>query len=138
MFGKVLFAFFVSTFLFFVDRITKSIFSDFLGVCNRGVAFGLFENWGFLLTLAGVFFFFSFLFFSWRGYEQNRWFFLGLGIFLAGAVSNILDRIYFGCVRDVFDFFGWFVFNISDGLLFIGAFLVLNVIFFGGKKKNLH
>ncbi len=120
MLKKAVFAFFASTCLFFVDRLAKSAFFGFSGICNGGISFGFFAGWGLFLTVVGLLLFFYFTFLL-REVWGGQYFLLGLGMFLAGAVSNILDRMYYGCVRDIFDFFGWFVFNISDGLLFLGA-----------------
>lgn len=128
MLKRAVFVFCVSTALFVIDRLAKSAFFGFSGVCNEGISFGFFEGWGFVLMAVGLLLFFGFLF-SLRELWGEGYFLFGLGLFLSGAVSNILDRIYYGCVRDVFDFFGWFVFNISDGLLFFGAiFIVWSVL----------
>lgn len=130
---KATLVFVTASVLFALDRVLKSFLGEFSDVCNAGISFGLFHTAGFWLSIAGILIFFGILFLCER--HLARWeFFLGAGILFAGAVSNILDRIYFGCVRDMFHFFGWFVFNTSDILLSIGAGLMALGIFMNKEK----
>ena len=45
----------------------------------------------------------------------------------AGAVGNLIDRVYLGYVRDFIDlqFINFYVFNVADCAICIGAFLLL-------------
>lgn len=129
---KILFIFFISSLLFLLDRCIKQFSSEFSGACNQGVSFGLFIGWGLSLSLFGIFLFFI-LFSFLESTLQSWWFLFGTSIFLAGAASNILDRFYFGCIRDTFHFSHWFIFNVSDILLFFGALCLILALFF---KKN--
>jgi hypothetical protein len=59
----------------------------------------------------------------------------GILLILSGGISNIIDRIYFGCVIDFIDLKFWPVFNLADVFIVIGAiFLILNS--FSKKQTN--
>ncbi len=53
-------------------------------------------------------------------------------IILSGAVANILDRIYYGCVLDFIDFHFWPIFNLADIFIVLG----ISVLLFKFLTKN--
>ena len=46
-------------------------------------------------------------------------------LILAGAISNIIDRFYFGCVIDFIDLKIWPVFNLADIFISVGAIAII-------------
>lgn len=62
---------------------------------------------------------------------RDRWWALGLGLFLGGAVGNLLDRIFRepavlrGHVVDFIDYGNFFVGNVADLALTIAAVVIL-------------
>ena len=46
-------------------------------------------------------------------------------LILGGAVSNLFDRIRFGCVVDFIDFRIWPVFNVADIGITLGTLMLL-------------
>lgn len=48
---------------------------------------------------------------------------IGLIFILSGAVSNILDRLYFGCVIDFIKLPYWQLFNLADAFISIGVII---------------
>jgi len=54
---------------------------------------------------------------------------LATELIIIGALSNVLDRLFYGCVTDFISFWILGVFNMSDVYIFIGAlFLFLNYL----------
>jgi signal peptidase II len=114
-------------------------------ICNKGVAFGikLPEIIIFILLLC-FFFIFYFLIFRQRrrAYRQagtSLWLtnfkfqISNFSVFettpailiLSGGISNLIDRIYFGCVIDFIDLKFWPVFNLADIYITIGAIMII-------------
>ena len=62
-------------------------------------------------------------------YERLRLFAVALSLVLAGAVGNLIDRVWFGAVIDFLDFhaFGyhWPAFNVADSAITCGALLLV-------------
>lgn len=54
----------------------------------------------------------------------KRQFRLPLIVVTTGAISNLFDRIFFGYTIDTFHFLNFSFFNLADGLIFIGIFLL--------------
>jgi len=47
----------------------------------------------------------------------------GILFILSGAISNILDRLYFGCIVDFIKLPYWLVFNLADAFISIGVII---------------
>ena len=129
-------------FLIFVaaDQITKAVFADrdfrFLGLHlhpmkNYGLPFGY--DFGVKANL--LLLLFVYLVAGWmalRMQNVNRAAEVGRVMFLAGASSNLADRLIYGYVRDFIDISLGFVFNLADVLIVAGLVLML----FAGRKRQ--
>ena len=111
--------------LVLIDQVTKLVFSSrdfFIGVVhihpveNSGLAFSL--NFGILPNLILILIALGFFIFQ---YHRRDFVFL---LILAGAVSNIIDRLYLGYVRDFIDFNLGFTFNLADGMVVVGLIAI--------------
>ena len=114
---------------------------DLTFVENRGVAFGMFsgQRWFILLLTiliaAGLLYFYKTL----PRKQEYRPVRLSLILVLAGAVGNIIDRMFRGYVVDFFEFtfFEWPVFNVADIYVVVGVILLALMILFVIKEEDL-
>ena len=134
----------ISLILIVLDQITKFIFTgkEYLisnvginYVENTGAAFGMFKdlNWFFIVfsILVIVFIFYY--------YKKIKWKF-PLILILAGTIGNLIDRIFFGYVRDFFMIWIWPVFNIADICITVGVLLLVFYLYREDKtykSKNI-
>ena len=89
-------------------------------VRNKGAAFGILKDqvvFFILVTLAAI----AIIALSLKGKDKPRLYKIALGFMLAGAIGNLVDRVFFGYVIDFLDFRVWPVFNIADSFITIGA-----------------
>jgi signal peptidase II len=117
--------FFVLTLLIAIDQITKSVFTgrDFF-FKNYALPFGL--DFGVRANTTVLFLAYAVV--GWlllRMKLESRLAQWGRIIFLAGAVSNLVDRIVFGYVRDFADLGLGFVFNLADVFIVVGLMMVV-------------
>jgi len=94
----------------------------FTRVHNRGAAFGLFKGQIFLFAIVSVVAA-VFICLSLRKAKSNIYS-LSLGLILAGAIGNLIDRLAFGYVIDFLDLRIWPVFNVADSAITVGAVLL--------------
>jgi signal peptidase II len=101
---------------------------------NRGVAFGLLQNkgWIFVPITVVVALVIAFLLIKSKG--KSRAVGLALAMILGGALGNMYDRIFLGYVVDFLDFRIWPVFNAADSSVVIGAGLLIFQILFKGES----
>lgn len=141
--------------LFLLDRITKYVALSHapVEVCryltislswNRGISWGMFDGTsrlGFVVLtafIATVLIFF--LLYVRAVYKEGRpiWYEI---MVLAGAVSNMIDRVYYGAVIDFIDVhvgaWHWPTFNIADAciVLGVGGMLVSEGMIWKRQKK---
>ncbi|GHB22329.1 lipoprotein signal peptidase [Pseudovibrio japonicus] len=125
-----------------VPSISVGPFIDLVLVWNKGVSYGLFQQtseigrWGLAVftLLASIFIWF------WSARVTNRLEAFCLALVLSGALSNGFDRLYYGQVVDYIYFhvgdFSWYVFNLADAWIVIGAAGLLFDTLFLGKNKD--
>jgi len=110
---------------------------------NSGAAFSFLSDaagWqrGLFITLALVAS--AWIIYLLRRYRQQKLFSLALSLVLAGALGNVIDRVFFGAVVDFLDFhaygYHWPAFNVADSAITCGAALLIWDGFRPGKTGN--
>ena len=119
--------------------ITVLPFLDLIHIHNYGIAFGLFAGilpiWLIvIITVTIVFFLVSLIFIN--STQIEKWGFL---LILAGAISNLVDRIMHKYVLDFIylhykDFY-WPAFNFADIYITFGVLMILYQLFKEFNKK---
>jgi signal peptidase II len=127
--------------LFGLDRISKlfaegldgriEVLGDFIVLCtirNEGLCFGLFSGYGaliFWLTAILVVFLIGYSVFV---KDKSRRFQVGVGLFIGGALGNLVDRPFGGVIDFISIGIGdlrWPTFNIADIGIVAGAILLV-------------
>ncbi len=109
-------------------------FFNITHIRNRGAIFGAFSHpdrplvFG-LLTAASFMALVLVAFYFYKTPASERGLKLALSLILAGALGNLVDRIFRGYVIDFLDFYiktrHWPFFNVADSCITIGAVLLL-------------
>ena len=91
-------------------------------VHNRGAAFGILKNQIPFFILTSVFA----VILAFISIRKNKPYIynFSLGLILAGALGNLIDRLFLGYVVDFIDFHVWPVFNVADSAITVGAVLL--------------
>lgn len=106
---------------------------------NRGAAFGMLQNGRIFFISITVLMLVAAVYFAPRIFGKSRVLDFGAVFVLAGALGNLIDRIFRGFVVDMLDFclIDFPVFNIADIFVCIGAFLIcVYILFFDGSSKK--
>jgi len=150
---------FVSLFLVFTDQISKIIvrtsmtlyesipvitnFFHITFVTNDGMAFGINFPFGIYIfsTISLIFTIFLF-WYLWTVKDHGIVIRIGLALILAGAIGNLIDRIFLGEVVDFLDFmikdYHWYVFNFADSYVTVGmGFILYDSFFIEPKERSI-
>jgi len=92
-------------------------------VHNTGAAFGILRNQTPLFIFTSIFAL-VLIYTELKNNSHKRFYTLALSLILAGALGNLIDRLFFGYVIDFLDFRIWPVFNIADSAITIGTIML--------------
>ncbi|MEA3273321.1 MAG: signal peptidase II [Patescibacteria group bacterium] len=99
-------------------------------VCNKGIAFGIEFN-KFLIIFIN-FFIITLLLYGTERVGIRKGSKIASYLIIGAAISNLLDRLIYGCVVDYIDFQIWPVFNLADLTITLSVFYLL----FHFKKRK--
>lgn len=120
-------------FLIFGDQFSKYIIRSQGGfyLCNKGIAFGIIlPSWLTFIIITAIISFISLSILKYKFQAIN----LSTILIFSGTISNLIDRLRYGCVIDFIDLKIWPIFNLADSLIFFGSlFLIKKII---NKNQN--
>lgn len=142
-----------------IDRITKYLAKRYLGTGevktfingvaefvyteNTGAAFSMLSGGRWLLAAVTAVAVIACLIYMFSRAQNNLWLFWSLGVIVAGAIGNLIDRIFLGYVIDFINptFVNFAVFNIADCAVTLGAvsliaYLFTDIIVTAKKEKK--
>ena len=120
-----------NNFLFAQSYSTFIPFIDFLLIYNSGIAFGIFDGYGNLASnlLLVITIFILIYLIRLLVKEKVHIAKFALSLITAGALGNIIDRFIDGKVTDFlhleFGSFSFFIFNLADAFITLGAILII-------------
>lgn len=107
---------------------------------NTGAAFSIMQNSTNILIVISVIAIFAIFYYVIRHlYSATKKEFLFLSFLTAGILGNLYERVFFGCVRDFFEFMfiNFPIFNISDIFINIGVLGIIILILLAKKPIKL-
>ncbi len=105
---------------------------------NTGAAFGMFQNGNLVFSILAMVVSVVILYYYPR-VQHEEWFLrLALVLQFAGAVGNLIDRLYQGYVTDFISVGTFFIFNVADSSISIGvAVLILGMLIKERQEQQL-
>ncbi|GAB4497226.1 MAG: signal peptidase II [Anaerolineales bacterium] len=103
---------------------------------NRGASFGMFQGGNtvfIILTIAiviGIVYYVSYM------DQSSEWMWVAAGMYLGGAVGNLIDRFILGAVTDFVSVGTFYIFNIADASINVSVALLLLLSWFHERKSS--
>jgi signal peptidase II len=126
----------LTSILVFLDQLTKFLFQEKVYQIfsifsihytqNTGAAFGILKGFNLFFIIISILVIFGIF----KYYKHYK---LPLTILLAGTIGNLVDRIFFGFVRDFISIGSFPIFNLADSFNTIAAILLI-VAFYKEEK----
>src|SRR3989344_1837487 len=104
-----------------LDQVSKYFLTT---ITNTGAAFGILKGYNILLLIINLIALIICIFF----YIKDKKLKLPLTFLIAGILGNLIDRIFFGYVRDFINLKFWPVFNLADSYNVIGVIVLIVII----------
>ena len=147
--------FIVVAVIIIIDQVTKAIvranipfggqwmpvewlapFFRFVHWNNTGAAFGLFQNGGLVFGILAVIVSGVIIYFFPQIPRENTWMRIALAMQMAGALGNLIDRIWFGPVTDFISVGSFAVFNIADSSITVGVAILILTLWLEERKEK--
>lgn len=138
--------------LFVLDQITKAVvvaqiprgtswpdsgFFRFTHIGNTGSAFGLFDGQNSFLIVGAALGLLVLIYFYRSQSNPGLLVKLAMGLMIAGALGNLVDRIVRDHVVDFVDVGPFWIFNVADASISVGlTVLAVSVLFFDQRAVN--
>jgi signal peptidase II len=104
-------------------------------VTNSGAAFGILQGQGVFLTVTAFIAIGAIVFYYAFPPLEHGVLRVALALQLGGAIGNLIDRLRFGEVTDMFHFPHYPAFNIADSSIVVGLFAIAAFIFWNERKS---
>jgi signal peptidase II len=105
-------------------------------ISNTGASFGLFQGQGFLFTILAIIVSIAIIVYYARVPVDDWTLRLAMGLQLAGALGNLIDRVVFGYVTDFISVGNFAVFNVADSSITVGVAVLLVGIWLQERRKK--
>jgi signal peptidase II len=107
-------------------------------VQNQGAAFGILQNMQWLLAIVALVVCGIGIYYLLNNKNNPRLVRIAISLIIAGGLGNLIDRVVFGYVRDFFEFafVRFYIFNVADIFVTVGASLLIIYLVFLERKKG--
>ena len=103
---------------------------------NSGAAFGMFQDGNLVFTIL-AFIVIGAIIYYYPRVEDNDWTLkLAMGLQLAGAAGNLIDRLLFGKVTDFISIGSFAVFNVADSSISVGVAVLLIGVWYKEQQER--
>jgi len=104
---------------------------------NRGAAFSLWEQqWVVLIAFPAIVMIAGLMFLFIKRKIWDKLYLISIALICGGGMGNLIDRVLYGYVVDMFDFRVFPVFNIADIFICAGCGLMLIYVIFLERKNG--
>jgi len=113
-----------------------SNYARLVHVKNTGAAFGIFQNLGLVFTLL-PFVISAVILYAFPKIPRQDWLIrFAMGLYLGGAIGNLIDRLTLGYVTDFISVGNFAIFNIADASLSSAAAIFILGVLIQEKRKQ--
>ncbi len=103
---------------------------------NTGVAFGMFQGQNLIFSILAIIVSLVIIFYFPQVPEQEPLLRVALGMQLAGAVGNLIDRVTIGHVTDFVSVGTFPVFNVADASITVGCAILLLTVYMQDRRQR--
>lgn len=103
---------------------------------NSGSSFGMFQNGKLYLTILAVLVIVGALYYVLTADHVDGWMMAVAGLYIGGAVGNLIDRLTVGSVTDFVSVGTFYIFNVADASINISVAMLLLILWFYERKKT--
>ena len=110
-------------------------YARFLHIKNTGASFGMFQNANIAFVILTVLIVGGIIYYVSTLEHANDWMWVAAGLYLGGAVGNLIDRLLIGSVTDFVSVGTFYIFNVADASINISVAMLLLILWIHERRK---
>lgn len=110
-------------------------YARLLHIKNRGASFGMFQDGNTVFIVLTTLIVAGILYYVYHMEETGDSMWVVAGMYLGGAVGNLIDRLTIGAVTDFVSIGTFYIFNVADASINISVVLLL-ILFWRNERKS--
>ncbi|MFN8400872.1 MAG: signal peptidase II [Anaerolineales bacterium] len=103
---------------------------------NRGVSFGMFQGGNTVFIILTTVIVAAIVYYVSHMEHPSNWMWVAAGMYLGGAVGNLIDRLTIGAVTDFISVGSFYIFNIADASINVSVVLLLLLSWLHERKSS--
>jgi len=111
-------------------------YARFTHIQNSGASFGMFQNGNAVFTILALLIVGGMLYYVSKMEAVGKWMILAVGLYMGGAIGNLVDRLTVGKVTDFISVGTFYIFNLADASINIAVVLLLISLWQEEKTKT--
>lgn len=102
---------------------------------NKGASFGLFQDGKVILSILAVLVIIAAIYYVLIVDFADGWMLTAAGLYIGGAIGNLIDRLTIGSVTDFVSVGKFYIFNVADASINVSVAMLLLVLWTYERRK---
>ena len=111
-------------------------YARFTHIQNSGASFGMFQNGNTIFIILAVLIVGGMIYYVSKMEAASRLMIAAIGLYMGGAIGNLIDRLTIGKVTDFVSVGTFYIFNIADASINIAVVLLLIALWQDERSKT--
>ena len=112
-----------------------SPYARFTYIQNSGSSFGMFQNGKIFLTILTLLIIAGAIYYVLVMESADAWMLTAAGLYIGGAIGNLIDRLTIGSVTDFVSVGTFYIFNVADASINVSVAMLLLIVLIHERRK---
>jgi len=102
---------------------------------NKGASFGMFQDGKVVLSILAVLVILGAVYYVLTVEFADGWMLAAAGLYIGGAIGNLIDRLTIGSVTDFVSVGTFYIFNVADASINVSVAMLLLILWIHERRK---
>ncbi len=102
---------------------------------NKGASFGMFQDGRIFLTILALLVIIGAIYYVLTVDFADGWTLAAAGLYIGGAIGNLIDRLTIGSVTDFVSVGTFYIFNVADASINVSVAMLLLILWIHERRK---
>ncbi len=103
---------------------------------NKGASFGMFQDGKVVLSILAVLVIIGAIYYVLTVDFADGWMLAVAGLYIGGAIGNLIDRLTIGSVTDFVSVGTFYIFNVADASINVSVAMLLLILWIHERRKS--